>query len=379
MTKKATTTNKKKKNSTQKTPTKKIKTKAKKKMIVENISSFRRINPTLTKIVIFAFGILFIFSSYAWFSMNMNVKVNMFKVSVEKTGDFAISFDGINFDYTIEVTEELLTKTLSETYPTHISQWNSTGFIPVSAKGLRNSNDQRLALYESGGVLYKKKSDDGFIVTGLTNEDVVNEYSTFIAFDIFIKNKTGSPKPDNIYFDKDTSIVASEELSEEMIGLVNSFRVGIVKVGSASLNAPAEEIQGITCNNQCSAVIYEPNSTNHTPLSIERAKNVGVELVDGLRYPTYAIVKEGGPVYVKNLVSGSPEMDTSFVELQETMKEEDFNTPLFEIPDGITKARVYIWIEGQDIDSLETHSDGAKVDINLNFVKDNKGYGLFNE
>ena len=62
-----------------------------------------------------------------------------------------------------------------------------------------------------------------------------------------------------------------------------------------------------------------------------------------------------------------------------TNLEEYFNTPLFEIPDGITKARIYIWIEGQDIDSLETYSDGTKVDINLSFIKDNKGYEAFDK
>lgn len=380
VTKKATTTKNKKNNSTKKTPTKKIKTKAKKKILKEDISSFRRVNPKLAKIVIFAFGVLFIVSSYAWFSMNMNVKVNMFKLSVQRTNDFDISFDGINFDYVIDVSKELLLEELYETYPNHNSQWNQNGFIPVSAKGVRNNNDPRLAFYESDGVLYKKKkTDDGFLYTRPSKEDNVREYNSYIAFDVFIRNRTGSPIADNLYFNKDTSIVTLEELPEEMMGLVNSFRVAIVKIGTVSATAPVEEIQGITCNNQCEAIIYEPNSKNHTNLSIERAKKFDVTLVDGIEFPTYAYVKEGGPVYLKNLVSGSPNMDLSFIELQETITEEDFNTPLFEIPDGITKARIYIWIEGQDIDSLETYSDGTKVDINLSFIKDNKGYEAFDK
>ena len=79
-------------------------------------------------------------------------------------------------------------------------------------------------------------------------------------------------------------------------------------------------------------------------------------------------------MYLKNIVSGSPTMDMSFVQLQETITDDDFDEPLFQIPDGITKARIYIWIEGQDIDSLETHSEGTKVDINLSFIKDTSGY-----
>ena len=51
-----------------------------------------------------------------------------------------------------------------------------------------------------------------------------------------------------------------------------------------------------------------------------------------------------------------------------------FDEPLFTIPDGITKMRVYVWIEGQDIDSLETDSEGAEVSISINFIKDTYGY-----
>lgn len=381
VTKKATTTKKNKKNSTQKTPTKKIKTKAKKKMIVEQISSIRRVNPTIAKIVIFAFGVLLIFSSYAWFSMNMNVKVNMFKLSVEKSGDFEISFDGINFDYTIDVTEEFLMEELVKTYPNHYSQWNRGGFIPVSAQGIRNSNDPRLAIYESTGVLYKKrKKDDGYIHTYLAYEDRVNEENSYIAFDIFIKNKTGSPRSDNIYFENGTSVVATEEeIEEEMMGLVNSFRVAAVVMDTVSTKASVEEIQGITCNNKCKAIIYEPNSKNHTELAIERAKKVNVDLVDGIQYPTYACIKEAGPIYIKDIVSGSENLDPTLVKLQETITEEDFENPIFELPNGITKVRIYIWIEGQDIDSLETNSDGAEVDVIIKFTKDNAGYEMYDE
>ena len=41
---------------------------------------------------------------------------------------------------------------------------------------------------------------------------------------------------------------------------------------------------------------------------------------------------------------------------------------------GVTKIRVYIWLEGQDVDSLETHSTGAPIDVVLDFIKDLAGY-----
>ena len=53
--------------------------------------------------------------------------------------------------------------------------------------------------------------------------------------------------------------------------------------------------------------------------------------------------------------------------------------PIFQIPDGITKMRVYVWLEGQDIDSLETRSEGADVSVLINLIKDTAGYDAFNE
>ena len=47
-------------------------------------------------------------------------------------------------------------------------------------------------------------------------------------------------------------------------------------------------------------------------------------------------------------------------------------------PNSITKIRVYIWIEGQDIDSLETDSEGAELYLDISFIKDTVGYDTFN-
>ena len=67
-------------------------------------------------------------------------------------------------------------------------------------------------------------------------------------------------------------------------------------------------------------------------------------------------------------------LDSNHFVMQNTIDEEDFYNPIFQIPNGITKARVYIWIEGQDVDSLETNSRGAAISISIDFVKDLAGY-----
>lgn len=381
MTKKTSTKPTKKKNtSTQKHP-KKNATKSKKNTKKE-ITITKKINSKLTKVLIVIFGLLLVFSTYAWFSTNLNVKIKTFKMVVTKNSDLSISFDGIDFDHSLEISKETIIDNLARTYPNNLSQWAANGFIPVSSPGITDRSSSLFDMYYTSGVLYPRRDRErkhGFVNTTKSNEEAPREYNYYLAFDVFVKNESGSPVDDNLYLESSTFINGVENISEEMQGLVNSFRIGIVKVGSVDLKASVNQIQGISCNNNCESIIFEPNSKNHTSLSIEKAKKFNVKLVDGIEFPTYAYKKEGGPVYIANSVSGSPNLDPEYFDIQETIDEDDFQSPLFGIPNGITKMRIYVWIEGQDIDSLETDSEGAEVEIGIDFVKDVAGYQAFNE
>ena len=329
--------------------------------------------------VIFMVGVLLIFSSYAWFSTSLNVKIKEFNMIVSKNSGLSISFDGINFDTAIEISRDSLINELTKTYPNHVNQWASIGLTPVSSNGISNSNSYFFDMFTSSGVKYKnKQKTHGFINTTKAVETKPRSFNYYIAFDIFFKNETGSPVADNLYFDEGTTAYMTSDSGDEMQGLVNSIRIGIVKVGTVPLDSNAKTIQNIQCNNDCKSIIYEPNSKAHTMLSRERAAKYNLDLKDNEEYPTFAMINAGGPIYVEDNISGSSKIDYNYFALQNTIKESDFDKPLFTIPDGITKARVYLWIEGQDIDSLETDSTGADIYVDINFVKDTNGYQAFN-
>ncbi len=336
----------------------------------------------VTVVLVLLFGILFVFSTYAWFSSSLNVQIRTFNIVVDRTSGLYISLDGINFDSAVEINLDTVIRELRQTYPNHTNQWSTNGLTPVSSNGITNSNSPVFNMFQSNGVLYFKRDvnhENGFVSTEQMTENEAKEYSYYIAFDLFFQNITGSPVSDNLYLDSSSSFIMNADANEEMQGLGNSIRFGIVKIGSVDNDAPATTVQNIGCNGQCESIIYEPNSRNHTDLSIERASKYGVTLVNGERFPTYAFKRAGGPVYVKNSVSGSPNIDLNYFDLQETRTEENIEDPLFQIPDGITKTRVYLWIEGQDIDSLETESEGAELTVSINFVKDTMGYNTFDE
>ena len=326
-------------------------------------------------LVIFFLGILLIFSAYAWFSTSLNVKIKTFNMIVSRNSGLSLSFDAINYDQSIEISEDMLINKLAETYPNNLSQWSANGLIPVSSPGITDSNNYFFEIYKSSGVKYKNRDlEKGYITTIRSLENQRLSVSNYIAFDLFLKNETGSPISDNLYLEQGTEFIMTSESDEEMVGLVNSARIGFVKVGSVPHNTPADVIQNLTCNNDCQSIIYEPNSINHSAMSIERAKKFGINLKDGREFPTYAYKKAGGPFELTNTISGSVGLDYNYFQLQETISTNAFSEPLFTIPDGITKMRVYVWIEGQDIDSLETDSKGAEVSISINFIKDTYGY-----
>lgn len=326
--------------------------------------------------VIFFLGILLIFSAYAWFSTSLNVKIKTFNMVVSRNSGLSISFDAINYGKSIEISEDMLINKLVETYPTNLSQWSSNGLIPISSPGIMNSNSYFFDIYQSSGVKYKTKDENkkGYITTKLVKETKRNAFNKFIAFDLFLKNETGSPISDNLFLEQETRFIMTSDSNEEMVGLVNSARIGFVKVGSVPHNTPVNTIQSLQCNNNCKSIIYEPNSMNHSAMSIERAKKFGINLKDQNEFPTFAYKKAGGPFELIDTISGSVGLDYNYFKEQETISTEAFNEPLFEIPDGVTKMRVYVWIEGQDIDSLETDSEGAEVSISISFIKDTASY-----
>ncbi|MDD4407003.1 MAG: hypothetical protein PHF30_03070 [Bacilli bacterium] len=330
--------------------------------------------------VTFLTAILLTASTYAWLSSALNVKINFFQLSVSSNSGLFISLDGIEFSDSVNISMDSIIMDLKETYPDHVNQW-SYGLWPVSTNGILSPDDDKFDLF-IGDLIRTRVRNPNNNTKKLLNvvkaeEKRANASSYFVAFDIFLKNSSGSPNPDNLFFEENTIIDYQEDTTEEirdsMSNIMNSLRVGVLKIGSLPHNTPVKEIQNMKCNSNCEMVIYEPNNSIHTLDSIEAAENYGIKLIDGTYIPTYGIIKEGKRLDHINGHSGTGvPLDSEHFAIQNTIK--DFSQPIFQVPNAITKARVYIWLEGQDVDSLETYSKGTSLDIIINFVKDLAGY-----
>ena len=326
-------------------------------------------------LIAFVSGLLLIAATYAWFSSTLNAKVKIVNLVVSNDNGLSISFDGINFGQSIEISKETLIDNLRGVYPNHTNQWPVLGLKPVSTIGLKSPNDEKFELFKTSGIMYRDRAKTrGYLSTEKVVEDESGVRNSFVAFDIFLRNKTGSPISDNLYLDQGTGIKIESGHTEEMEGLVNSIRIGFLRIGSVPLDSNIYQRQNVGCNGHCEATIYEPFSTNHTNLSIDRLKRYNVALFNGQYYPTYAMINTVEEVNIKDIVNNPN--NPNFALQQNSV---DFGRPLFQIPDGITKVRVYIWVEGQDVDSFETYSTGSDISITLNFIKDTAGFDYYDE
>jgi len=347
----------------------------------------KKIDPRLLVLIIFFTGILLIVSSYAWLSASLNVKVKFLDMSVSSNSGLFISLDGIDFSDSVEISLDSVIKDLENKYPSNTNQWASAGLWPVSTAGIANPNSDKFDIYVGEIVKNKKKivSGERLLNTTLVDQKKSSSANVYIAFDIFLKNVSGSPTSDNLYFDDDTAVdfdynkyadgdkETTKDIIDSMSGIMNSMRIGLIKVGSVPLKSSVDNIQNIVCNSNCEMVIYEPNSTAHSKGSIKTAAENNITLVDGTYNPTYAIINEGNNLQHSNGQEGTGiPLDTAHFALQKTTT--TFTNPIFQIPNGITKVRAYVWIEGQDIDSLETYSKGAAITIAINLIKDLSGY-----
>lgn len=388
---------------------KNVKKKKKKKQLSEDQKN--KFNILL--VATFFTGVLLIFSSYAWFYASLDVKIDFFKMEVSDEVGLFISLDGINYANTVNISQDTIIDDLSDIYPNNTNQWPSNGLTAVSSNGIRDNNSYNFDMYMGYGgpprsesetqagsnyvdiINYKpdlgdffqddedcELAEDGtckektnYLSTSLINEGKPSTLNYYIAFDFFLKNVTGSPYSDNLYLDEGTTVYYNDDKHDDSDGIINSLRFGFVKIGSTSNRADAKTIQNLSCNNNCQMIIYEPNSTNHSVKSIERIKKYGVTLVNGEYLPTYAVINNG--IYLQP-ASGLPgsgiALDMEHFALQKTITDADFDTPIFEVPNGVTKVRAYIWVEGQDVDSLETRSTGGIISIVINLIKDLAGY-----
>jgi len=304
-------------------------------------------------------------STYAWFTSNKTVGVSDITVNVASKNGIQISVDGTNWKSIISTTDLLQAKA---TYAKAVNQIpsESNSIQPVSTVGtILNGGLMQMFV---GDVPSNEAGD--YILTAKQSSEVNGTTGDFIAFDLFLK----SDKAANL------AMTGSSGVSAEGTdtGIKNASRVAFIVEGSTSSDAEVETIQGLNLTAGSTEGIYfwEPNYNIHSGTGIANARDTyGLAITEN---ETNALAYDGIKAAIEetdNILLGDAN-STKYTDkfsgvtidylTRDTFAGEDTQS-IFSLPAGITKVRVYMWIEGQDVD-CENNASGGNINYNLQFT-----------
>ena len=306
-----------------------------------------------------------------------------------------------------------------------------TEMLPVSTLGLVTKSTMT-GLEMLRGKLTNTKELSGGIVTDETMTEVDNNvdlphYYGYFAFDIFLKNSSKENKEDLLQLNYDSSLEILET-KNSVTGLQNTARIAFAKYGGNSngdgtwdgvtdtMASQGEVLKKTGAYNSdlggkdvylTDVAIWEPNANDHVEYIVNNNNNITWSTSDALKYnktlangetgfdldtqiPTYALKESAKGAKINDIYvwDGSESTLAKQVVLQTTKTSDtDYTikdgvqnlistsdtgdgTTTFKLPpNSIIRLRVYMWLEGQDVDCINYASHGGGVKVNIGLVK----------
>ena len=318
----------------------------------------------LLLLLLFMTGTMLVTSTYAWFTSNETVTVNRITVNVSTAGGIQLSADGTNWKTLLLTTD--LTSVHSTSYTSSVNQLPSQ-LEPVST-GLNVTAAGKLEMFY--GVI-QANNDGDFILTATPSVETESNGSTstgkFVAFDLFFKSDSAT----DLYLTGDSGVTTSDATDK---GIKNAARVAFVVLGNTTTSDTVAHIQALGTSNASSSPVYmwEPNYDVHTANAVAHARDTyGITTTQSsasrISYDgVIATITAANDVEVgdANATTYSSYFQ-SVTPAYYTVEGNTTSTQIFSLQEGVTKVRVYMWVEGQDVDCENTASGG---NINYDLV-----------
>lgn len=357
--------------------------------------------------------VMFIISTYAWFSTQKNVSITNLSGTVEVAEGLEISLDAETWSNGLVLgTEDGELSITDDAYTGH-HNLSPTEMLPVSTLGLVSGGQSDLKMLR-GKIQNSKELND---IKAMVESDSITTSSTYpgyFAFDVFLKNSSKSTSQDDVLqlnYDSSLEILDTEKIST---GLQNTARVAFAKYNGTSdvmddqatiLKNTAGIGVGASTPSITDVAIWEPNSNDHVDYIVQNNNKITWSSTDASAYatkqlgngqkgfdvntkmPTYALKDSaiGGSIADIYKWDGSEASLQKQNTLQTTKKtDSDYHikegvqnlvstsdgTSTFGIaPNAICRLRIYLWLEGQDVDCINYASHGGGVKVNIGLVK----------
>lgn len=311
-------------------------------------------------------------TTYAWFTSNKSVKIDTIDVYIAASSGLQISSNAVSWKTVISNTD------ITTGYDGHTNNL-STELTPVSTDGTVSSGE--LKMWK--GTVEGADSLGGDM--GLTAVASGEDSGEFIVFDVFFKVDTDT----QVYLDNGSGVTVKSGATDK--GLQNAARYGFVIEGNnADTTLAATNYTSMSSGS--SSIIVEPNYDAHTDSGVSNAQlyyNIATTSgTSGVAPVNYVGVKAAisDPILLRNTNPGGSPNSTYFAAISNLLKTNvaysnsgtDYASyvgttaqttylPVFSLEAGVTKVRVYMWIEGQDVD-CENNASGADLTYSLKFT-----------
>ena len=362
-------------------------------------------------------AMLLIVSTYAWFTSQRDVSFSNLRGKIEVVENMEISLDAKTWSQKIDLSDAK--KAFDD------AQYSKDLVLGGTAKALLPN--QLLPVSGIGELGEKIMPIYGGKATGTTLNNIVKYLEThpseevdngYFAFDVYIKNTSKDGEDDILQLNLNsavqvltqgvTKVVEGNELKtfigKEASGLQNTVRVGLALYeGEIISTSTQQEILASTLNaNIKDIAIWEPNASDHVEYVVENnnklingSESNKIEFDFDEQVETYALTEES---VIARKIENVYDISSEGLGLQKTFKTEKTNEDDYRIlsnngkplniksiqtesgnqkdfkitSNTVSRLRVYVWLEGQDVDCINIASEGGGIELDLGLTKDDE-------
>ena len=309
-------------------------------------------------------GVVLTASTYAWFTANKTVTVEQIEVNVAASNGLQISVDATNWKTLISNAD---IQEAGTTYTGAVNQLPTTSIVPTSSIGEIDTTTGFMKMFK--GDIVSNASGTNILKAERSTETHSTTTGDFIAFDLFFQVTEDTP----VYLTDASNVIAVDASK----GIENAARVAFVEQGNAAAGTAVGTVQALKSDGTTPAIIWEPNTDVHKPAAVVAALSTyGITTTEtGAARINYNGVKAPIPEGENITLNSTDEKYFSAVTPKLTsvaagIPDTDY-LPLFTLKAGTTKVRIYMWVEGQDVD-CENNASGSSLAYNLQFSVLNK-------
>ena len=333
-------------------------------MTKQKNNSLKKRRVLLSLLMICLTGVVLSTSTYAWFTANKQVTVSDINVTVAASNGIQVSVDGATWK-TVISNKDITDAHLTYEGATNQLPTGTNALSPVSTIGAVNAENGFVNMF-SGDIASDEHGN--YILTASAATEENRSSGDYIAFDLFVQVNEET----DVYLTSDSKVVASGTST----GIQNASRVAFVLSDPVAIGSAIGDIQAAKADADSTVVIWEPNNDAHTAAAVANAiSNYGVSeanITEGTGnaalgyYGVKAIIGEEALLPLNSDSETYVEAVTPAISTATTGISSEAYEQVFTLNPGITKVRVYMWLEGQDVD-CENNASGGSATFSVQF------------